>query len=311
MTTVLTDADLTVDHRAFRFQPHRQCDQQHHRPGHRQQRAGRDQIEEALGQATRRGIVETARKHQPRRVHDIELDHAGFALEEGRQVGDQHALLHAIEHLFHRHGAAALVGRDHDFIDIQANGDRAQTFVGADQMRLIDHDRLRARRYEPEDLERLAVTLTPQPRIDEIGVAAGAIDQHPLFQRLRRGQPRYRVANAKHAASTDGQRQRQYASTDVGAGQHVIDHQQGDAAEREREADPQQQIQAAVTNVGLIQPERQHGAGQAERDQQRAQCDALDEILETDGIRMETQARRRHDRHDQYAQLGEPQTTDR
>src|SRR3546814_6853842 len=62
-------------------------------------------------------MVEAAREHQRRRFDDVELDHPGFALEEPSQVDDVHAPLRAGQHLLHWQPAAALVGRDHDFVD--------------------------------------------------------------------------------------------------------------------------------------------------------------------------------------------------
>ena len=220
-------------------------------------------------------------------------------------------MLHAVEHLFHRHAAAAFVRRNDDLVDIEALRQSAQRLIAADQHRLIDHDRLVARRYKAEDVEGLAVAPAAQAGIDEVGVAAGAVDQHPLFQDRGGRQPRHHVAHRQHRADADDQRNRKHAPADVCARRYVIQHQQRDAAQRERQQHAQQQIEPAVADVSLVQAKREHRAGDANGHQHRPGSETGGEMIEGGRVGVKAQPRGCKHRQHHHAQLGQPEAADR
>ncbi len=184
MIAALADAGLAVKHRAAGFQPDRQRHQQHRRPGDQQQDDRRRQVEEALAQPARRGVIEAAGEHQPGGIHDVQLDHARFAFEEGGQIDDGHAALHAQQHLFHRQAATALVRRDHQFVDLQALDQFGQPLFGGNQQIFLDQRRLAGNRNKTDHGERAAIGLAPHPAVDQIRVLARAEYQHPLLERV-------------------------------------------------------------------------------------------------------------------------------
>ncbi len=226
---------LAVEDRSARFHPDRQCDQQHQRPRDQQQRQRRGEIEEALAQPARRRVIEAAGEHQPRRIDHVELDHAGLALEEARQIHHRHAALHAQQHLFHRQTAAAFVRGDHQFVDLQALDEVGQSFLArAHQQFLLHHHRLAGHRHETDHQERATVGLAAHARVDQVGVLACAEDQYPLLEHVRTVDVHPGEPDQADADQAQRQRYRLHATTDVGRGHQVVQHHQADAAESER-----------------------------------------------------------------------------
>ena len=64
-------------------------------------------------------MIKTARERQPGRVRKFGLDHTLLTLEERGNVGDDHTVLGAGEHLIHAEPPTAVIQGDDDLIDLQ------------------------------------------------------------------------------------------------------------------------------------------------------------------------------------------------
>ena len=311
MAAALAHARLAVEDRATGLHPHGDAHHDHQRPTDQQQRTGGEQVEEPLAQPTRRGVVETARKHQPRRIHRVELHHAGFALEEAGQVDHRDALLHALQHLLHRKPAPPLIRRDHQFVDLQAVGEFMQALLAHTHQQVFAHPHgLAGHRHEPHHGEGAAVGTTAHAGIDQVGVASGAQDQHPLLQHVGMEQPHPGQPHHEDAARADRQRDRQHAAAQVGRRHQVVEHHQRNTAEGERQHQPQEEIRPRMADMRLVQAEGGHRARDRQRHEQGAPWRLLQEPDLVLRLGVETQPRRGHHGREQDHHFRQPQETD-
>src|SRR3546814_10523774 len=80
--------------------------------------------------------------------------------------------------------AAALVGRDHDFVDAKRFCRLQQAEARIEQQPVRNDHRLARDRNEADDVERLAIAAAAQAAVDQVRVRPGPVHQHPALEDL-------------------------------------------------------------------------------------------------------------------------------
>ena len=220
----LTHARLPIEDRPTRFKPDAGRSEQHGWPRQQQQSRGRHEIEEPLAQLPGQGMIKATGEDQGRRIHHIELDHSSLTLEEIRQVSHAYSALCASQQLLHRQPATALVRRNHDLVDVEFAGQFQQSFGLIELQGLRHYFPLPFYRQETHQKKGMTITASTQAAVDQIRILAGSEYQDTPLETLRIEYTLQQHAQQEHHDDGQGQRNRQYTTTDIGLWHHVIHH---------------------------------------------------------------------------------------
>ena len=153
----------------------------HDRQRHQQQRETCCQVESGFRVAPHDIAPEAGAEDHPARDEYVEIDLAGFALEERSELDDFDARQAAIEQVLERELLTPVVHRHHDLVDLEIGGGRDHGHIPTQQLVFWNHAVFTGRRNEPDDLETSLIVPAAQSE-DASRVVSGAVDQDSTLQ---------------------------------------------------------------------------------------------------------------------------------